>query len=267
MRRMHEAYNYRRLLHIHKVPGTVPPHAFAKPKSTAGITGGFDRLLSTWSRMTDDEREKRLLQMGKAERVLQYLPTTTRRYYVDGDGIALRRNELGLKYLEMGDIPKAFRNFTEAIAQDPELGIAYNNVGMLYLEIGDLERAEHHFAEALRINEELDIAHGNLGLVRTEKGEYEAAHQSFEAAIHLDPLDPLHQNNMGILLLELGLPVDAMEFFTQAIDLDPGNPVFWNNRGLALNEIGRPSDANHDFERAIKLEEEQFQQLTDAGDV
>ena len=174
MQRVHEAYNYRRL--APRPPGPPRGLCAAIHREPVKINADLGHALDALRRATEEQREKRLLQLGKAERALRYLPAETRHYAVGGNALALRRNELGLKYLEMGDLPRAFRSFTEAIAQDPGLELAYNNIGMLYLEIGDLERAEHHFAQALQINEGLDIAHGNYGLVKTEKGEYEAAY-------------------------------------------------------------------------------------------
>ena len=257
MKRVHEAYNYRRL--AHRAPG-LPisqwPNTHMKP---VWVAADLHHALDALKGATEEQREKRLLQMGKAERALRYLPAETRHYTVSGNAVALRRNEMGLKYVEMGDLPRAFRNFTEAIAQDPRLEPAYNNIGMLYMEIGDLERAEHHLAQALAINEDLDIAHGNLGLVKTEKGEYEAAYRNLEYAIRLSPMEPLHYNNMGVLLLEVDLPHVALGCFDQAITLDAENPIYRNNRGLTYNEMGMTQEATQDFLDAISLEEKQFQ--------
>ena len=262
MQRVHEAYNYRRFA---KVPEPPPGRRITSHEFEMETSWSHFQPEKAWELLTQEQREKRLYDMSKAERALRFLPAQRREYLYQGNSIALRRNELGLKYLEMGDLPRAFRNFAEAIGQDSELALPYNNIGMLYLEIGDLERAEYHFNKALEINEQLDIAYSNRGLVHMEKGEYEDAYHDFGAAILLDPTDPLHQNNMGILFLEVGFVQEALECLARAISLDPENPMYLNNRGIAHREMGNLTEADCDFAQAIALEEKQFESLMKTG--
>ena len=71
------------------------------------------------------ERERILLRTARAERAL-YIEPYERTYETEADAIAVRRNNLGMKYLEH-DLAKAFRNFLEAVAQDENFALAHNN--------------------------------------------------------------------------------------------------------------------------------------------
>ena len=208
---------------------------------------------------TPDERERMLLKMVKAERGLYLEQPTRREYEIVADRVALRRNELGMKYLESGDYPKAFRNFAEAIAREPNLALAHNNLGLLYLEIGDLERARYYLTKAIELEPGLDIAYGNRALMFVEQGEYLDAYDDLEKAIELDPDEPLHRGSAGVLFLETGHAESALDCFEQAIELDPHNAMHYHNRGIAYEELGCEEEARADFMQAIELEEAEFE--------
>ena len=255
MRTVYDAYNYRRFLKTQEGGRGIGP-ASGSVSMRPGRDDDTRQLVRR--RLTPDERERMLLKMAKAERALCLERQPRRERLVMADNVALRRNELGMKYLEQGDYPKAFRNFSEAIARDPGLVLAYNNIGLLYLEIGDLEQAEYHFAAAIDLEPDFDPAYSNRGLMFIELGEYAAAYDDFAKAIELAPDEPLHYNNAGVLFLELDKPSIARDYFIPAIELDPRNPTFYNNRGMAHSELGYDIEAREDFIKAIELDEEQF---------
>ena len=101
--------------------------------------------------------------MARAERALRLQQITERGYPVSNTP-ALLWNNLGLKQLESVELPRAFRNFMQAIAEDPTLAVAHNNMGLLYLEIGDLQQAIGHFDLALHLTPEMDVIYSNRGL-------------------------------------------------------------------------------------------------------
>ena len=143
-----------------------------------------------------EEQEAILLKLAGAERGLGIIEQTAQReYFVTGDNVALRLNDLGLRNLENGNLAKAFRNFKQAIDRDPDLSLAHNNIGLLYLEIGEHQRAQQHFDRAIELDDELDVAYSNRGLLWIELGEYKNAYDDLEFAIDLDPEDPMHHNN------------------------------------------------------------------------
>ena len=247
MQNVHD-YNYRLLPRttVEKpAPGIAPepPHDW---------TGWETRLRH--SSMTEEERERRLTKLARLERAVRV------HHIPPGYNPALERNDLGLRYLDMGDIPRAFRQLRGAVSQDPTMAMLHNNIGAMYLEIGDLERAGHYLSQAVLHQEDLDTAYGNRALVHIEQGQYLEAYQDLAVAIRLAPGDPAHHNNMGVLSLEAGFPETALACFISAIQLDPTSPMYHSNLGFAHRESGNPAEATRYFQSADRMAEEQLQE-------
>lgn len=253
MTTVRDDYNYRRIAKPDRTAqgsdtGITVFVSHAHPDSdTAQMLG---RILDR------SQRESILLRTAKAERAL-YIEPSERAYDTNADAIAVRRNNLGMKYLEH-DLARAFRNFLEAVALDENFALAHNNLGLVLLEIGDLRKALEHFDKAIELDSRLDIAFGNRGLAHLELGDFEAAYEDFGRALELDQFDPVHHNNAGVLFLDLEVPAKAREYFDAAILLDPGSPLPYKNRGLAYREMGNDQQARVDFRKATALEEEQY---------
>ena len=85
--------------------------------------------------------EEILLRTARAERAL-YLDTETRQYLTSVSPAAISANNVGVKCLSY-DLPRAFRNFLDAVELAPDFALAHNNLGLAYIEIGALHMAIH----------------------------------------------------------------------------------------------------------------------------
>ena len=257
MTAVRDQYNYRRLPKAVSIPQAVQPS-----QRSFGGTPIPDADIETLLHkpLTLGQRETILLRTAKAARAPRYVELMERMYEVEADPLAIRRNNLGMKYLEH-DLTKAFRNFLDAVEIDDDFALAHNNLGMVLLEIGELETAISHFGRAIALDEGLDVAYGNRGLAHLELSQFDEAYQDFRAALELDPEDGMHHNNVGILFLDLEEPKVALAYFNEAIRLAPEEPLPYLNRGLALREMGEFQDARRDFQRATEIEEAQFEAL------
>lgn len=197
--------------------------------------------------------EHSVLQQAAAERVL-YFTATSSVYEVDAHPRAIRLNNYGVKYLDF-DLPRAFRCFRDATTLDPSFPLAWNNLGLVYLQIGDLKQATEHFETAIIKGETLDIAWGNAGLAYLEAGDYEAAWQHLDQAINLDTQESIHYNNLGILCLELDFPQEAIQLFDLAIKLDPKLPMLYHNRGRAHIRLGNAKQGDKDIIKAYRMDQ------------
>ena len=256
MTAVRDDYNYRRIAKLPRL-GPAPTHGVRAYAS--GAAPDADTAQMVRKSLTDAEREKILLRTARAERAL-HLEPYARTCEMPADAIAVRRNHLGLKYLEH-DLAKAFRNFREAVVQDDNFAPAHNNLGLVCLEIGDLFQALEHFNRAIELDDRLDVAYCNRGLARLELGDFEAAYDDFGKALELDGSAPMHYNNIGVLFLDLAAPAKACDYFNAAIDLEPSNPMPYKNRGLAYREMGDHQQARADFLKGTELEEEQYQAM------
>ena len=256
MTTVRDDYNYRRIAKPHR---TDHGSDTGIPVFVSHATPDADTAQMLGRSFDSAQRENILLRTAKAERAL-YIEPLERTYEVKADAIAVRRNNLGMKYLEH-DLARAFRNFLEAVAQDENFALAHNNLGLVFLEIGDLFKALEHFNKAIELDDSLDVAFGNRGLAHLERGDFEAAYKDFAKALKLDQYDPMHYNNAGVLFLDLEVPAKACDYFDAAIELDPSNPLPYKNRGLAYREMGDNQQARTDFIKATTLEEEQYRAI------
>lgn len=110
MTAVRDQYNYRRLPKAVSAPGGVQPSR----RSFGGrpVPDADTRTLLR-KPLTTDQREKILLRTAKAARAPRYVEPLERLYEVEADPLAIRRNNLGMKYLEH-DLTRAFRNFLDA---------------------------------------------------------------------------------------------------------------------------------------------------------
>ena len=254
MATVRDDYNYRRISKALRV-GHKPESCVRTFVSHAASDADTAQMVR--KSLTRAQRERILLRTARAERAL-YVEPFDRIYETQADAIAVRRNKLGLNYLEH-DLAKAFRNFLEAVALDENFALAHNNLGLVFLEIGDLFNAIEHLNKAIELDDNLDVAYSNRGLAHLERGDFEAAYDDFGKALELDRYDPMHYNNAGVLFLDLEVPAKACDYFNAAIELDPNNPLPYKNRGLAYREMGDDQQARADFIKATALEEEQYQ--------
>ena len=256
MTAVRDDYNYRRIAKPPRFGSRAEPCA---PVFVPHTAPDADTAQMVRKSLSNAERERILLRTARAERAL-YVEPYERTYETEADAIAVRRNNLGMKYLEH-DLAKAFRNFLEAVSQDEDFALAHNNLGLVFLEIGDLFKAFEHLDRAIELDDTLDVAYCNRGLAHLELGDFEAAYEDFGKALELDQYDPMHYNNAGVLFLDLEAPAKACDYFNTAIDLDPNNPLPYKNRGLAYREMGDNRQARADFIKATALEEEQYQAM------
>ena len=256
MTTVRDDYNYRR---IAKPRRAAHGSDTGNPVFVSHASPDADTAQMLRKRLDSAQRENILLRTARAERAL-YVEPFEQVYETQADAVAVRRNNLGMKYLDH-DLAKAFRNFLDAVALDENFALAHNNLGLVFLEIGDLFNAIEHLNKAIELDDNLDVAYGNRGLAYLERGDFEAAYEDFTQALELDRYDPMHYNNAGVLFLDLEVPAKARNYFDTAIELDPNNPLAYRNRGLAHREMGDHQQARADFTKATALEEEQYRAM------
>lgn len=200
-----------------------------------------------------EDREAIELNAAKFYRGLRYInpqPIWPR----SKTALALELNDLALEQAEINPL-QAFRTLRAALRQDDSVAEIWNNLGLAYLEVGDLETAEHHFKVAIKLDKELATAWGNLGLTYLEAGNYPKAWEHFTHALQLDPTDPLHLNNLGVLRLELEQPESAKLFFEDAIAADQEFHLAYYNLGVATAMLGLHDQSEEHFSQGIRASE------------
>jgi type IV pilus assembly protein PilF len=147
--------------------------------------------------------------------------TSTKEPSEVSDKDAARYNvQLGMSYMQRGDLEGAREKLERAARQDPELPAAQAALGILYERAGDIPRAQEHLRRATRLAPDDPNMLNNYGGFLCRKGEYEEGIRHFEMAAsnayYRSPETAL--SNAGVCARQIPDPERAEEFFRLALD-------------------------------------------------
>jgi type IV pilus assembly protein PilF len=133
------------------------------------------------------------------------------------------RLQLGLEYLNQGDMQAAKQNLEKAASAAPQdyrtqLGLA------LYLQrIGDNVAAEQRYQQALKLAPGNGSVLNNYGAFLCGLGQYVPAQQQFSAAARAAEYDQVANSleNAGYCFLKAGQADEARKSFKRALKIDP----------------------------------------------
>ena len=120
------------------------------------------------------------------------------------------------------------------LAKNDRAMIAYNNLGLIYLEEGNLEEAKKIYARALSIDPAYGDIHYNLGVVYEREGNVEKAIEQYRKAILINPSDAQAQNNLGRLYQEKKDFSQALFHYERSLSSFFSPPVLYNLGALYL---------------------------------
>ena len=140
---------------------------------------------------------------------------------------------------------------------------SHTELGLAYLEAGNVAVALDEGRQALRDDSSYGPAYNLMGLAHMYLQERQQARENFEKALRLSPSDPDINNNFGWFLCQSGEHARAMELFNTAIK----NPLYahptrpYTNAGLCAMEAGDLAGAEVNFLRAINADPDNLQAL------
>ena len=121
----------------------------------------------------------------------------------------------------------------EAASCSPLSAIAHNNLGLVYLNNGDITSAESSFNKAIQLADSVPLkedryqvsnrAHVNLGIVYARQNRMRDARHEFETAIRVAPGYVRARLNLAVLFMETGKMKEAVAEFNVALALEPDN--------------------------------------------
>jgi len=112
--------------------------------------------------------------------------------------------QLGINYLQKGDLQQADDKLGKAVEQDPRSAEAHNAYAILQERLGNVDLARSHYRRATRLDPDYSEAHNNYGRFLCNQGELSAAEREFMAAVK----NPLYRSpevaytNAGICALQ-----------------------------------------------------------------
>lgn len=153
--------------------------------------------------------------------------------------------QLGLAYLENGDVQRAHQKLLLAEQQSPGSLQAKGAMGYFLESTGSLTSADAYYRRAIMLNPKSGASQNNYGTFLCRRGQYTEADQHFLLALQ----DPNYLNtaqvyeNAGLCAMQIPDTEKAIRYFTQAITQDPKRAMSWL-------ELGRISYQAKDYSQA-----------------
>jgi type IV pilus assembly protein PilF len=166
--------------------------------------------------------------------------------------------ELGMGYLQQGDMQRAKSKLLTAIQQAPDSAQAQSAMGYFLENTGDLRNAENYYAKAVALNPKAGNAQNNYGTYLCRRGRYLEADQHFLLAVQ----DPNYLNtagayeNAGLCAMQIPDLTKAANYFNQALQHDP-------RRSMAWLELGKISFQQQQYTQAQTYFNQYMQLTTD----
>lgn len=135
--------------------------------------------------------------------------------------------QIGIRYLQKGDLQQAVRKLEKALTQDPSNADAHMTLGVVYEQLDKIDQAREHYQRAVKLQPKNPEALNNYGRFLCQQGDYEQAERYFKRATenptYETPQIPLV--NAGICAIQHGNAEHAEDFFLRALKYDPRFPT------------------------------------------
>jgi tetratricopeptide (TPR) repeat protein len=146
--------------------------------------------------------------------------------------------------------------FTNALAVTSNNDVALNNLGIIFLDKGQLDEAISKLQAAIDLRPENAPAHDNLGKALLKKGQVADAMVHYRKFLELEPANVEARNTLGTALIQQGRVREAIDQWQEALATQPENGNAASN--LAWVFATCPEDSIRDGTRAVELAERAF---------
>ena len=143
--------------------------------------------------------------------------------------------------------------FTHTLAVTDNNDVALNNLGIVYLEKGQLDDAIAKLQSAIDLRPENGPAHDNLAKALLQKGRAEEAMVHYRKFLEIEPENVEARNILGTALIQQGRASEAIAQWQEALAIQPDNGNAASN--LAWVFATCPEDSIRDGARAVELGE------------
>jgi tetratricopeptide (TPR) repeat protein len=143
--------------------------------------------------------------------------------------------------------------FTHALAVTSNNDVALNNLGIIFLEKGQLDDAISKLQAAIDLRPENAPAHDNLAKALLKKGQVAEAMVHYRKFLELEPANVEARNTLGTALIQQGHVREAIDQWQESLAIQPENGNAASN--LAWVFATCPQDSIRDGTRAAELGE------------
>jgi len=196
---------------------------------------------------------------------------------------------IGMAYIQSGDIPKAIQHFEEAVQTNPENEAALYELGFFCDQQGDFEKSISYYNNYLDIDPFNFSTWFNLGITHNKAGNYDKAIEAYEFAQALNDnfhqaifnIANAHANSgkfreailkyheylkfdsknddaycyIGECYLNLEDYTKSEKFYNKAIKINDGNDTAWFGVGLIMWIERKYTESIVFIKKAIEIDE------------
>ncbi|MDN5850942.1 MAG: type IV pilus biogenesis/stability protein PilW [Nitrococcus sp.] len=131
--------------------------------------------------------------------------------------------QLGIRYLQLGNLQQAVRKLEKALGQDADNADAHTTIGVVYEQLDKTDLAREHYRRAVELQPNNSEALNNYGRFLCRHGDYERAERYFKHSAdnvtYATPEKPLA--NAGVCAIQHGDAKRAEDFFLSALKRNP----------------------------------------------
>lgn len=162
---------------------------------------------------------------------------------------------MGLFYLNSGNLDQAIRLLNRSIALNPNYYLAFNALGLAYSMKGNLQESVKHYQKCLLINPTFSEARNNLGAVYQEMGMLDKAEQEFRtvAADKNYNSKELPYYNLARLYMAQEKLTEALENVQKALEINKDMAMAYNLKGLLHEKLENFDEAIESYNQAVKI--------------
>ena len=143
--------------------------------------------------------------------------------------------------------------FTHALTVTEDNDVALNNLGILYLDKGQLDDAISKLKAAVDLRPENGPAHDNLAKALLQKGQVREAMVHYRKFLEIEPQNVEAHNILGTALIQEGRVTEAIAQWQEALTTQPENGNAASN--LAWVFATSPDGSIRNGQRAVELAE------------
>jgi len=143
--------------------------------------------------------------------------------------------------------------FTHALAVTGNNDVALNNLGIIFLDKGQLDEAISKLQAAIDLRPENGPAYDNLAKALLRKGRLPEAMVQYRKFLEIEPGNVEARNTLGTALIQQGRVSEAIAQWRDALAIQPDNGNAASN--LAWVFATCPEDSIRDGTRAVELAE------------
>jgi tetratricopeptide (TPR) repeat protein len=143
--------------------------------------------------------------------------------------------------------------FTHALAVTSNNDVALNNLGIIFLDKGQLDEAISKLQAAIDLRPENGPAHDNLAKALLQKGRLAEAMVHYRKFLEIEPGNVEARNILGTALIQQGRVREAIDQWQKALAIQPDNGNAASN--LAWVFATCPEDSMREGAHAVELAE------------